>query len=270
MTQRFVRRGAVDLAYERRGAGAPVVLIQGLGMPGRMWLGLPGALLRLGHTVVTPDARGTGLSGGRPPFSMAQLADDVAAVVEDVGCGPALVLGISFGGMVAQHLALRRPDLVAGLVLAATTCGLPHGRPPGLMATAVLLRSVVAPSANATAALERRLVHPETLRRRPDVLRPWRAAIGQSPTRARTVVGQMMATAGHSTGFALHRICCPTEVIAGDSDLIIPTANAAILARRIRGAVHTLVSSTGHVFPIEEPRALPAAVVRVAARAAAG
>ena len=127
-----VTRRGVSLAYQRRGAGPPVLLLQGLGMSGAMWLSLPGGLVKSGHLVITPDNRGSGASDApRLPYTMSTLAADAVAVLDDAGVQRALVAGISLGGMIALRLALDHPERVHGLVLAATTCGLPLGRRNG-------------------------------------------------------------------------------------------------------------------------------------------
>jgi pimeloyl-ACP methyl ester carboxylesterase len=141
-----------------------------------MWLGLPGGLLKTGFTVVTPDNRGTGSSDAPfPPYTMSELADDLAAVIEDLRLGPALVAGISLGGMMAQQMSIRHPELVAGLVLAATTCGLPHGQAPSVEALRMLVQAALSDSPIERAMIQRRLAHPKSLERDPELFAPWAA-----------------------------------------------------------------------------------------------
>lgn len=253
------------LAYARRGVGRPIVLVHGLGLAGDDWVALPDRLAARGYTVITPDARGTGASDAPPPpYFMSDLADDLAAVLRVAGARPAVVAGISLGGMVAQHLALRHPDTVAGLVLAATTCGPPWGRPVGPIAIASLLASIVLPPR--WSRIHGLLAHPASLLARPDLLEPLEAAIRAIPPdrRRNGLLGQLTAAALHATGHRLGRIRVPTEVIVGETDRIIPTANARVLARRIPNARLTIVPRTGHVFPLEAPAAFEDAIVRVA------
>ncbi|MCA9671688.1 MAG: alpha/beta fold hydrolase [Myxococcales bacterium] len=266
-------RAPIRIAYERRGSGPLVVLIQGLGLPGRMWMGLPEGLLGMGYSVVTPDNRGTGGSDKPgPPYRMAALGDDIAAVIADVtgGRGAALVVGISLGGMIAQHVALRHPELVCGLILASTTCGLPRGKLPRFEVLWQLVRSGFDSSAAARAMIQRRLAHPDTLRAQPSLFARWSKELASAPTPPRAFIGQMTAALGHNTGFRLRRIACPTEVLTGDTDEIVPAANSQLLARLIPDAELTVVPRTGHVFPMEEPLALPRAVQRLDARVREG
>lgn len=265
MSLHELSRQNVKLVYERMGSGPPVLLIQGLGLPGRMWMGLPGGLARAGCCVLLPDNRGTGGSDApRRAYSMAQLADDQAAVLEHAGVGPVLCVGISLGGMIAQHLVLRHPDKISGLVLAATSCGLPLGRLPSPSVLLLMLRAMRG-RPEAMRRIRELLVHPESLARSPRLFAQWdRALAGARPNPA-GFLGQMAAAARHSTCFSLERIRCPTEVITGDSDAIIPPVNTEILARRIPGARLTIVEKAGHAFPLEHPEALVQAIRRVGA-----
>jgi pimeloyl-ACP methyl ester carboxylesterase len=269
MTRYSICNEGTNLSYERRGDGPVVVLVQGLGLPGDLWLNLPGGLVKSGFTVVTPDNRGTGQSDApTPPYTMRQLAGDLAAVIRDVDRGPAVVVGISFGGMVAQHLALRHASLVRGLVLAATTCGPPVGRPPSLRVFWTLVRSFnYAPETGRR--LHELMLHPHTLRSGgPRIFEEWERAVTQRPTGWRGLWGQVSAATLHSTGFSLHDIHCPTVVITGEDDRVVPPVNSRILADRIPGAELVMVSRAGHAFPLENPAALPDAIRRVQQRVA--
>lgn len=269
MSLHFVSRDGVRLAYERRGpAGGPTVaLVQGLGLAGRMWLDLPFGLARRGYTVIIPDNRGTGASDAPlPPYAMPTLADDLAALLADAACGPALVVGISMGGMVAQHLALRHPRLVRGQVLAASTCGLPYGKLPSPRFVRVVLRSVFGDPRQAMDEMRLLLVHERSLARNPQLFRRWDRAVATCPIGWRGLLGQLAAAGAHSTGALLSRIRCPTEVVTGEDDRVIPSENSRILAARIPGAALTVLPRSGHAFPLEHPRALPEALARLEAR----
>lgn len=261
-----VRRGA-RLGYGRQGEGPPLVLVQGLGLPGTLWLDLPERMAEAGFTVLTPDNRGTGDSDAPArPYMPWELGDDLAAVLAHARVGPALVLGISLGGMIVQHTVLRHSDAVAGLVLAATTCGPPMGRLPAPRALVTLVRSIF--QTQDSSGINALLAHPDSLARDPDLLRPIDDYVDGEGRDARRagILAQLAAAALHSTGHRLRGIRCPTEVIVGESDHIIPTVNSEILAARIPGATLTVIPRTGHVFPLEAPGALPAAIGRVAAR----
>src|SRR5689334_6959438 len=106
-----VHLGDIDTAYELNGAGAPVVLVHGLGSSGRDWEAQIAALAPR-YRVLTYDVRGHGsTSKPRGPYTIPQFANDLAALMDALDHKPAHVVGISMGGMIAFQLAVDRPDL---------------------------------------------------------------------------------------------------------------------------------------------------------------
>lgn len=268
VTLHSLERGGARLVYRIRGeAGRPlVVLIQGLGLSGSMWGDLPEALAAAGFRVLIPDNRGTGGStSARLPFRMATLADDVAATLDHAGGERGLLVGVSMGGMIAQHVAIRHPERVRGLVLAATSCGAPYGR---LASPRDLLRLVQSCVVNpGETNLDDLLFHPTTLREQPEIVHDWGQRVAQEQFSVPGMLGQLTAAATHAAGFSLGAIRCPTEVVTGDTDRLVPTVNARILASRIGDSRLTIVPEGGHAFPIEHPEVLPLLIKRLHRRA---
>ena len=118
-----VHLGGLKLACAVYGEGTPLLLVEGLGYATWMWFKQLPALAER-YQVVVFDNRGVGGSD-KPdePYSIAGMADEARGVLDGLGLGPAHVLGVSMGGMIAQELALRHPSMVRGLVLACTTLG---------------------------------------------------------------------------------------------------------------------------------------------------
>jgi 3-oxoadipate enol-lactonase len=175
------------------------------------------------------------------------MADDIAAMLDTVGVAKAIVAGISMGGMIAQQLALRHPERVAGLVLMATWPGLPYGKLPDLS----MLRNLVN-SALARRDLESlaRLVLPE--REIPNAwqhLQGWvRLMREQSPPRS-AFFGQLGAITTHSTGHRLDRITVPVRVVTGDEDRLVPASNSELLAARLPNAQLEVLPGVAHGIP---------------------
>ncbi len=263
-------RGA-RIYYETRGtAGPPAILIQGLGLSSRFWFDLPDRLAAGRDSgdpwrVLTPDHRGVGRSD-RPlgPYFMRTMADDIAGVLDHAGLDRAFVVGISLGGMVAQHVAIRHPSRVAGLVLLATTAGFPHVRLPRLSALAYFLGLPL------TGKLKRDPIDPVFARlllsrrdvpRASELLSGWPAALKTEPTSLRVFAAHFAAVLGHSAGAALRQIACPTVIACGDDDALLPAQNSRVLARLIPGA-HLEIVPGGHILPANDPECVRRALDR--------
>ena len=116
------RVNGVRLAYDVHGAGEPVVLVCGTGQPAFSWHAyqVP-ALTAAGYEVVTFDNRGVEPSEAPPgPYTVQGMAEDAAALIEELGLAPCRVAGLSLGALITQELALARPDLVRAGVMMGT------------------------------------------------------------------------------------------------------------------------------------------------------
>src|SRR3569623_668958 len=123
LLMQFARLNGVSLHYQLIGSPASqplLVFANSLGTDFRIWRDV---IVRLAgdYAILTYDMRGHGLSDvGTTPYSMELLADDLAALLDHVGGREAIICGVSVGGMVAQQLCVRRPDLVGALILCDT------------------------------------------------------------------------------------------------------------------------------------------------------
>jgi len=257
MLMPYVTSHDVEIAYEVRGEGTPIVLLMGLGLPGMVWNQLADRLLEHDFQVIIPDNRGTGHSQAPlPPYRMGEMADDVIAVMDDAGVDSAIVMGVSFGGMLAQHVALNHPDRVDGLMLCSTTAGIPTGHFPRMEAIGLLLKMVFAGTTVTIDEAQRLFAHPESRGRLKDLLGRWEEILGELPTAPWAIVGQLLAASFHHTGPRLGQIAIPTRVVTGDSDFLIPPRNSVILAEHITGATLSVIPQAGHIVIHEHPERL--------------
>lgn len=229
-----------------------LVMIQGLMLDGRFWFEMPELLAddpELPWHVLVPDNRGVGQSDlPRRPWTMAEMADDVAAMLDAVGVRRAVIAGISMGGMISQQFALRHPERVVGLVLMATWPGLPFGKLPNL----TTLRGLVGSSLTHSRDLESlaRLVLPDS--ELPNAwrhLEGWVRLMREQPPHRRTFLGQFGAIGTHSTGHRLGRIEVPVRVVTGDEDRLVPPSNSDVLAARLPRAELEILPGVAHGIP---------------------
>jgi pimeloyl-ACP methyl ester carboxylesterase len=255
MTERRVPApDGAELAVTVAGDGPPLLLIPGLGATRVVFAPLM-PLLTPWFRVAVYDQRGIGASQVTPgPYSTEQLAYDATAVLDGVGFGRATVLGASFGGMVAQELAIRHPEHVGSLVLAATGPG--HGRlsvePAPEAADALLGKGARTPEEAyriACTVLYSRRFQDE----HPEVIEAQVRDRASRPIDGRAFRAQLAASWGHDAWDRLGAIVAPTLVMHGSDDAVMPLANASVLAQRIPGARLVVFEGAGHLFFHEEP-----------------
>ena len=241
----------MKLAWERHGAGPPLLLIQGLGYARWGWEPVVEPLAR-SFDVILFDNRGIGESDAPAgPYTAAQLADDALQVLDEAGVDRAHVLGTSLGGMVAQELALAHPERVDKLVLACTTPGGADAFPMPeqtvkLLQNGASLREFVE---NALAPEPDEEIVERILRHREATAQPFDAWSAQ-------------AAAGMSFD-ALGRIAAieaPTLILHGAEDVVVDSRNTAVLAHRLPDARVELFPGAGHLFFWEQPDRFVAAV----------
>ena len=158
---------------------------------------------------------------------------------------------MSFGGAVAQELALGNPHRVRRLVLASTGCGL--GGVPGNPLAMSLLATPLRYYSPAFLRLTAGVLYGPTVTPREDLLREQISARRARPPTVWGYASQLVAGAGWTSWPWLSRIGAPTLVLAGDRDPIVPPRNARLLARRIPAAQLELVPGAGHLLLLDQP-----------------
>lgn len=259
-------KDAVRIHYEIRGQGEPLALIFGYAGSSRGWGEPFRNLLEARFKTIMIDNRGTGESDKpEKPFSVADMAADVASVLDHAKIDRAHVMGISMGGMIAQEFALHHPARLRGLVLGCTLCGLAHGvagEPEVLAALQVNPNQPLAPQVErllAACCAKPFLASP----RGQAVVKERVAEVMNYPmTPLHTYQLHWAAIGGFDTFDRLPQIKAPTLIITGTSDLLVPDANSDIIKERIPGARLHKIPGAGHVFFWEAPEDSAAAVTK--------
>lgn len=248
-TKKVVR--GVEIAYDDVGSGPSVVLLHGYPFNRSMWRDQVEEL-RQHHRVIVPDLRGHGESAVTPvPATMQNMAGDVASLLETLNVSRATIGGLSMGGYVALAFYRLFPLRVRSLVLADT-------RSPGDSEEAKQAREQQAEKAlkegmeGIADALLPKLLAPETVAKRPDVVKRLRDIMVETDSEGAAAALRGMAQRQDQTSF-LSRIIAPTLIIVGSADALTPVADAELLHREIGGSRLHIIEGAGHVSNMDRP-----------------
>jgi 3-oxoadipate enol-lactonase len=251
------RRRRVDpVHFHDGGEGPAVLLLNGWTASGLAW---PRQLvhgLEQDHRVIRIDNRGSGHSQRTPvPFTVADLAEDAAAILDRAGIGQATVVGLSLGGMIAQELAIRRPDLVGHLVLLGTGPPMPALTWPRTGVMRNLLAERVADGDAREAARDTwvGLATAAAFADRTEDVDELIDSLLERRTPMHGLLAQGRAAAGWHGAHRLRRIAAPTSVIHGFDDNLLPVRNGRCLANLIPGARYIELAGVGHLVAHEAP-----------------
>jgi poly(3-hydroxyoctanoate) depolymerase len=266
---RYVTADGLRLRTSIQGIGRPLLLLTGIGASLELAAPFERALHPFGIQTIAVDAPGTGESAPYPrPRRMSGLARTIEGVLDALGHQRVDLLGVSFGGVLAQQLAHQAPARVRRLVLAATGPGL-----GGIPASPRVLLALATPRRYRSPDYYRRtaaMLYGGAARTDPDALLHGSVArFTEAPT-MRAYAAQMYAIAGWTSLPWLRRLRQPTLVLAGDDDPIVPLANGRILTRLLPEARLEIVRGGGHLFLLERPAEIAALVADFLAAEAPG
>jgi pimeloyl-ACP methyl ester carboxylesterase len=258
----IARAGDIELSYERRGSGEPLLMIMGMSGTALHW-GEPFALqLERDFELITYDHRGVGASSRlEGPVTIAQMAADAAALLDALELESAHVMGISMGGMIAQELALAHPGRIRTLTLGCTYCGGPGSQ---LSAEHVIgrLREAMRTGDRAQALRTGwELNVSPGFAGDEDAYAAFLAIAAQRAVAVPVILAQLEACSAHDTSARLPSLRMPTLVIHGTLDEMLPVANGRMIAELIPGARLEILEGVGHLFFWEQPET-SAALVR--------
>ncbi len=235
------------IAYRHRpSAGRTVVFANSLGSDQSIWDGVIDRLGR-GYGTLTYDLRGHGHSGMSEGFLIADLADDLIALIDHLGLRDVLLCGVSVGGMIAQAVAVKRPDLLSGVILSNTAARIGSDerwltridavRTQGLDAIAdTVLENWFAPAFRAA---------------HPDDWQAHRNMLCRTPARGYAAMCEAIRAADLTGQTAT--IACPVQCVAGGEDRSVPATRVRGLAELIDGAALHVLEGVAHLPSLETP-----------------
>jgi 3-oxoadipate enol-lactonase len=247
------------MEYEEKGSGQPLVLIHGYPLNKSMWAPQLDALSNIAR-VITPDLRGHGGSEPVPGINtMDDMAKDIKELIESLDIKEPVVLGgLSMGGYVSFAFYRNYPELVKGIILAATR------------ATADSVETKVNREETAAIAQERgtqailemqlpKMLSQVTQETKPDIVELARSIMSEMPVKA--IVGDLrgMLNRPDSTPM-LGKIECPVLILHGEDDKLIPLEEIHLMQNEIRNARTTTISEAGHLLNLEQPEQFNQAV----------
>ncbi|BCL38433.1 alpha/beta fold hydrolase [Nostoc sp. MS1] len=256
-----VHVNGIDLFYDIKGNGKPLVLISGLLCDHSYWsLIMPS--LTSQYQVIRLDNRGMGRSSAPDsPYTIRQMADDVAALLDHIGIDRVHIGGHSMGGQIAQEFVLAYPQKAQSLLLLSS-----------LAKGDGLFNSIIATWGDLLRHIDLRLYE--------QVVLPWifTDAFYSIPgmidqliefavhypfaPKSHSIYHQSRAILGCDTTNRLQNILCPTLVLVGKQDILTPVKFSQQLAQTIPHAELMVLDHGGHGFLIESPNAVAAAMLK--------
>jgi len=238
------------------GAGKPLVLLNGIAMTAVSWEAVARPLAK-NYRVIRCDFRGQLMTPVPPPDNVVEHADDVAALLDDLGIEAAHIVGTSFGGVIGTLVAARHPDRVWSLTTIASADGFDE----------VMADEVARWRAGCVASLES-----ADRGHLSDILEPvvyspaWVEAHKAERAQRRAQISALsdqwfegligLLDSAHSLRLReeLSRVRCPTLVIAAELDGFVPLDRARGLAEAIDGASFMSIEGAGHAVVVEQPQ----------------
>lgn len=253
----FLRRNGGEVFYESMGSGEPLVILRGLGRSVRHWLGYEKELAKHAQVIVM-DLRGVGRTTAPWTFatSVLDIADDIAAVLDDLKLPAAHIFGVSLGGMVTLAMGLRHPGRCKSLIAVNTSVAgqfVPRISP---VAVATLVRGLFD-----KAGMQERLVGvlvgpscgPD---RRREIAARYTEIAAQDGMYGPTVVRQLVAASRFFVLPQLAKLAVETLVVYGTNDRFVPIKNSIKLAARLPRGKLVALEGAGHEPTLDQGEAL--------------
>jgi 3-oxoadipate enol-lactonase len=243
--------GDIKIHYERRGQGPSVLGVMGFALDARYWAPMTPAVTAQ-NEFITFDNRGIGRSTGPLPRTIDEMANDAVRLLDALEIDKTIVFGVSMGGAISQRIVLDHPDRVSALLLAVT-----WARPIEFMRRQDELARIVIENAGSESLIQASLVRmftPEFFEVGQEMVDQMVKAFVADPDAMPSkeiLLAQLEAIGKHDTLAELPKVQCPTLVLGGKMDQMVPYLASREIASAIPGA--ELASfETGHGCMVEE------------------
>jgi pimeloyl-ACP methyl ester carboxylesterase len=247
----MIKVNDIEMYYEIHGEGTPLLMIMGWGGSSENWPKPIIDTISNHFKAIIFDNRGTGQTD-KPDtkYSIKQMADDAAGLLDALEIQRAHIFGVSMGGMIAQEFGISHPDKTRGLVIGCSHCGPPHNIPRTDEAAEIMKKMIDPPEGISEMDLNRLYA---TLRATPEYLEEHGEAMAVAQKKVYPTPGwvrrrQWDAIEEWSSYDRLPSITAPTLVVHGSKDNWVLPGNAKIIADRIPGAKLIMYEESGHSF----------------------
>ena len=263
-----VQVGDIEIAYKMLGKGDPILLFNGASDGMDQWDPSFAMSLSSNHTVIAFDSRGLGnTTMGSKSYSMQQLANDAAGLLDALKLPKANVMGYSLGSFIAQQFTMMYPDKVNSLVLVASSCGGKDDtpKPPEFIK---LQSEIVNKSLNNVSISQEEMkelvaasvgagwikLHPESLENIPTMQQAKPGLSPEAMNSQNNVGREWVATNWNGACDELAKLDKPTLVITGtDDNMYVPYVNSLKIVEKIPGAWLVQIKNAGHAVMDQYP-----------------
>ena len=241
------------LHYEVVGEGKPVLFIHGFTNYGMVWAGQLAALVYAGYQAIMPDLAGHGLSQHvAEPVTIADLADDMVALLDALGVAQAVVCGLSLGGYITQQMLVDHPGRVSAALIADSRAETDEHTREVVAGWIEKFEGPGGPLARLDAAWP--VLFNDAFRAGPAgqaLLDAWRPVLAAIPGSSLANVARGMS---HFTLVdRLPAVRVPTLVVCGEHDRLMPSDASARLAALIPAARYEVIPGGGHICSVDSP-----------------
>jgi pimeloyl-ACP methyl ester carboxylesterase len=240
----------IDIYYEIYGEGYPIIMIQGLSANTDWWTKELLESLEEDFKLIIFDNRGAGKTENtNRDFSIKMLADDTLALMDALKINHFHIFGVSMGGMIAQELVINYPEKIEKLILGCTHCGGSKQILPSQEVLYILNRDhkKISPEKLIEGTIPL-LFTEDFIKNNHEFIESYRQKLLKSPMSPESFHRQINAISRFNNYLKLEKITCPTLIIHGKKDVLVPYENADILNKRIKNSKLILMNEAAHSF----------------------